>query len=136
MERVYPAADASRATGLHGRHVEGDDPALVAYRQLRERFCRQSVSSLLWTSSAQLTTTAFSSAACPIVAVVTWVGVLKMSLAMEQIVGAYLRLRNREALAELRTHRQTLLADLNNARPNLNFDTSLALPTWLAILPR
>jgi hypothetical protein len=130
MERVYPAADASRATGLHGRRVEGDDPALVAYRQLRERFCRQSVSSLLWTSGAQLTTTAFSSAACPIVAVVTWGG------SVENVVGAYVRLRNREALAELRTHRQTLLADLNNARPDSNFYTSLALPNWLAILPR
>jgi hypothetical protein len=50
-----------------------------------------------------------------------------MSLAMEQIVGAYVRLRNRDALEQLRTHRQKLIDDLNKERPDLNFDTSLAL---------
>jgi hypothetical protein len=50
-----------------------------------------------------------------------------MSLAMEQIVGAYVRLRNRDALEKLRTHRQKLFDDLNKARPDLNFDTSVAI---------
>ena len=45
---------------------------------------------------------------------------------MEQIVRAYVRLRNRGALEELRAHRQKLLADLDRAR-SLNFDTTLPL---------
>ena len=49
-----------------------------------------------------------------------------MSLLMEQIVRAYVRLRNRGALEELRAHRQKLLADLDRAR-SLNFDTTLPL---------
>jgi hypothetical protein len=49
-----------------------------------------------------------------------------MSLPMEQIVRAYVRLRNRGALEELRAHRQKLLADLDRAR-SLNFDTTLPL---------
>ena len=47
-----------------------------------------------------------------------------MSLPMEQIVRAYVRLRNRGALEELRAHRQKLMADLDRA-PSLNFDTTL-----------
>jgi hypothetical protein len=49
-----------------------------------------------------------------------------MSLPMEQIVRAYVRLRNRGALEELRSHRQKLMADLDRAR-SLNFDTTLPL---------
>jgi hypothetical protein len=71
---------------------------------------------------------ASSSVSRRIVAIVQQgVGVLKMSLAMEQIVGAYVRLRDREALEKLRIHRQTLMDDLNSARPDLSLDTSQVL---------
>ena len=49
-----------------------------------------------------------------------------MSLPMEQIVRAYVRLRDRGALEELRSHRQKLMADRDRAR-SLNFDTTLPL---------
>ena len=49
-----------------------------------------------------------------------------MSEAIEGIVSALVRLRNREALEKLRDHRRWLLADLNKIRADLKFDTSLA----------
>jgi hypothetical protein len=54
-------------------------------------------------------------------------GVLNMSLAMEQIVDVYVRLRDRYALEKLRTHREKLIANLNGLRSDLNFDASLSL---------
>ena len=50
-----------------------------------------------------------------------------MSVAIEQIVNAYVQLKNRDALEELRIHRQKLIADLNRVRSDLNFNSSLAL---------
>ena len=38
-----------------------------------------------------------------------------MSVAIEQIVNAYVQLKNRDALEELRIHRQKLIADLKHA---------------------
>ena len=50
-----------------------------------------------------------------------------MSVAIEQIVNAYVQLKNRDAPEELRIHRQKLIADLNRVRSDLNFNSSLAL---------
>ena len=50
-----------------------------------------------------------------------------MSVAIEQIVNAYVQLKIRDALEELRIHRQKLIADLNRVRSDLNFNSSLAL---------
>ena len=50
-----------------------------------------------------------------------------MSSAIEQIVDAYVRLRNRSALEELRDRRQRLVDDLNELQSNSVFDSSLAL---------
>jgi hypothetical protein len=50
-----------------------------------------------------------------------------VSVAIEQIVNAYVQLKNRDALEELRIHRQKLIADLNRVRSDLNFNSSLAL---------
>jgi hypothetical protein len=50
-----------------------------------------------------------------------------MSESIERIVGAFVRLRNREALERLRDHRQGLVTDLNRIRFDLNFDTSHSL---------
>ena len=52
---------------------------------------------------------------------------LSMSEAMERIVSALVRLKDREALEKLRDHRQRLVIDLNRLRLDLNFDTSLPL---------
>ena len=49
-----------------------------------------------------------------------------MSTAMEQIVSAYVRMRNRRALDELRMHRQRLAIDLK-LRTKSNYDHSLAV---------
>jgi len=53
--------------------------------------------------------------------------VLSMSEAIEGIVGALVRLKNRDALEKLRDHRQRLVSDLNRLRSDLNFDASLPL---------
>jgi len=50
-----------------------------------------------------------------------------VSLAIDQIVTAYVRLKDRDSLEELKTHRLKLMADLNRLRPDLNFDSSPAL---------
>jgi len=50
-----------------------------------------------------------------------------VSVAIEQIVNAYVQFKNRDALEELRIHRQKLIADLNRVRSDLNFNSSLAL---------
>jgi hypothetical protein len=50
-----------------------------------------------------------------------------MSLAMEQIVDVYVRLKDRNALEKLRTHREKLIANLNGLRSDFNFDSSLSL---------
>jgi len=50
-----------------------------------------------------------------------------VSVAIEQIVNAYVQLKNRDALEELRIHRLKLIADLNRVRTDLNFNSSLAL---------
>ena len=50
-----------------------------------------------------------------------------MSLAMEQIVDVYVRLKDRYALEKLRTYREKLIANLNGLRSDLNFDSSLSL---------
>ena len=47
-----------------------------------------------------------------------------MSLAIDQIVTAYVRLKDRDSLEELKTHRLRLMADLKRIRPDLNFDSS------------
>jgi hypothetical protein len=52
---------------------------------------------------------------------------LSMSEAMERIVGALVRLKNRGALEKLRDHRQRLVSDLNLLRSDLNFNASLPL---------
>ena len=52
---------------------------------------------------------------------------LGMSEAMERIVGALVRLKNRDALEKLRDHRQWLVSDLNRLRSDLNFNASLPL---------
>jgi hypothetical protein len=54
-------------------------------------------------------------------------GVLNMSLAMEQIVDVYVRLKDRYALEKLRPHREKLIANLNGLRSDFNFDSSLSL---------
>ena len=51
----------------------------------------------------------------------------RMPSAIEQIVSAYVRLKNRCALEELRAHRQRLVDDLNILQSNSEFDSSLAL---------
>jgi hypothetical protein len=50
-----------------------------------------------------------------------------MSEAMERIVGALVRLKNRDALEKLRDHRHRLVSDLNRLRSDLNFGASLPL---------
>jgi hypothetical protein len=50
-----------------------------------------------------------------------------MSDAVERIVGALVRLRNREALERLRDHRRSLASDLNRMRSDLNYDASHSL---------
>jgi hypothetical protein len=50
-----------------------------------------------------------------------------MPNAIDQIVSAYVRLKNRNALVELRTHRQRLADDLNRLRSDLDYNSSLAL---------
>jgi thioester reductase-like protein len=50
-----------------------------------------------------------------------------MSEAMECIVRALVRLRNREALEKLRDHRQKLVGDLNRLRSDLNYNSSQSL---------
>ena len=50
-----------------------------------------------------------------------------MPMAIEQIVDAYVRLKDGRALLDLRTHRQKLIVDLNKLRSNSNYDVSLAL---------
>jgi hypothetical protein len=54
-------------------------------------------------------------------------GSIDMSLAMEQIVDVYVRLKDRYALEKLRTHREKLIANLNGLRSDFNFDSSLSL---------
>jgi hypothetical protein len=54
------------------------------------------------------------------------IGASSMSEAIEGIVSALVRLRDREALEKLRDHRRALLTDLNKIRADLNFNTSLA----------
>jgi hypothetical protein len=49
-----------------------------------------------------------------------------MSEAIEDIVSALVRLRDREALEKLRDHRWALLTDLNKIRAESNYNTSLA----------
>ena len=49
-----------------------------------------------------------------------------MSTAMETIVGAYVRMRNRRALDELRMHRQRLAIDIR-LRKNSNFEHGLII---------
>jgi len=51
----------------------------------------------------------------------------EVSLAIDQIVTAYVRLKDRDSLEELKTHRLKLMADLNRLLPDLNFDSSPAL---------
>jgi hypothetical protein len=46
-----------------------------------------------------------------------------MDKAIERIVDAYVRLQNRKALEDLRTHRQRLLSDLKS-RSDLVYDVS------------
>jgi hypothetical protein len=48
-----------------------------------------------------------------------------VSLAIDQIVTAYVRLKDRDSLEELKTHRLKLMADLNRLLPD--FDSSPAL---------
>ena len=50
-----------------------------------------------------------------------------MSLAMEQIVNGYVRLKDRDALEKLRADRIRLIAELNRLRSDLSFDSSPAL---------
>jgi hypothetical protein len=52
---------------------------------------------------------------------------LSMSEAMERIVGALVRLKNRDALEKLRDHRHRLVSDLNRLRSDLHFGASLPL---------
>jgi len=49
----------------------------------------------------------------------------EVSLAIDQIVTAYVRLKDRDSLEELKTHRLKLMADLNRLLPD--FDSSPAL---------
>jgi hypothetical protein len=50
-----------------------------------------------------------------------------MPSAIEQIVDAFVRLRNRSALEKLRDHRQRLVDQLNEQQSNSEFNASLAL---------
>jgi len=50
-----------------------------------------------------------------------------MPMAIEQIVDAYVRLKDGRALLDLRGHRQRLIVDLNKLRSNSDFDVSLSL---------
>jgi hypothetical protein len=50
-----------------------------------------------------------------------------MPSAIEQIVDAFVRLRNRSALEKLRDHRQRLVDRLNELQSNSEFNSSLAL---------
>jgi hypothetical protein len=52
-----------------------------------------------------------------------------MDKAIEQIVDAYVRLQNRKALEDLRTHRQRLLSDLKG-RSDSVYDVSGAMLVW------
>ena len=48
----------------------------------------------------------------------------EVSLAIDQIVTAYVGLKDRDSLEELKSHRLKLMADLNRLLPDLNFDSS------------
>ena len=48
-----------------------------------------------------------------------------MSEAIERIVGAYVKLRNRKALEDMKVHRQRLITELKSARGA--FDLSLSI---------
>jgi hypothetical protein len=50
-----------------------------------------------------------------------------MPSSIERIVDAYVRLRNRSALEELRDRRQRLVDDLNELQSSSVFDSNLAL---------
>jgi hypothetical protein len=50
-----------------------------------------------------------------------------MPMAIEQIVDAYVRLKDGRALLDLRTHRQRLIVDLNKLRSNSSWNVDLAL---------
>jgi len=50
-----------------------------------------------------------------------------MMTAIEQIVSAHVRLKNRRALEELRAHRHRLVDQLNELRSDSEIDSSLAL---------
>jgi hypothetical protein len=54
-----------------------------------------------------------------------------MSMAIQQIVSSYVRLRDRSALEKLRTYRQGLVDDFNKAGLG-NFDASLSLQNLVA----
>ena len=47
--------------------------------------------------------------------------------ALEQIVDAYVRLKDARSLLDLRAHRQRLIVDLNKLRSNSDCNVSLAL---------
>ena len=51
----------------------------------------------------------------------------KTAMAIEQIVDAYVRLKDGRALLDLRAHRQRLIVDLNKLRSNSNYNVDLAL---------
>jgi len=57
--------------------------------------------------------------------------VVIMASAIERIVDAYVQLRNRIALEELRDHRQKLVDDLNSVQSNSEFNSSRALQTMV-----
>jgi hypothetical protein len=48
-------------------------------------------------------------------------------MAIEQIVDAYVRLKDGRALLDLRAHRQRLIVDLDKLRSNSNCNVGLAL---------
>jgi len=50
-----------------------------------------------------------------------------MPMAIEQIVDAYVRLKDGRALLDLRAHRQRLIVDLNKLRSNSSWNVDLAL---------
>ena len=54
-----------------------------------------------------------------------------MASAIERIVDAYVQLRNRIALEELRDHRQKLVDDLNSVQSNSEFNSSRALQSMV-----
>ena len=50
-----------------------------------------------------------------------------MPMAIEQIVDAYVRLKDGRALLDLRAHRHRLIVDLNKLRSDSDYNVSLAL---------